>query len=38
MITTTFPPRIAALPPFDRPFDAFRLVAQACDVLFASDR
>jgi hypothetical protein len=32
-----FPARIEALPPFDGPFDAFRLEARDCDVLFASD-
>lgn len=31
-----FPDRIRALPPFDGPFDAFRLAASGCDVLFAS--
>lgn len=31
-----FPPEIAALPAFDGPFDAFRLAAEHCDVLFAS--
>jgi quercetin dioxygenase-like cupin family protein len=31
-----FPPEITALPGFDGPFDAHRLVAEGCDVLFAS--
>jgi quercetin dioxygenase-like cupin family protein len=31
-----FPARIRALPPFDGPFDAFRLAGEGCDVLFAS--
>jgi quercetin dioxygenase-like cupin family protein len=31
-----FPDRIRALPPFDGPFDAYRLAAEGCDVLFAS--
>ena len=31
-----FPPEIEALPEFDGPFDAFRLAAQGCDVLFAT--
>lgn len=31
-----FPDLINALPPFDGPFDAFRLAAENCDVLFAS--
>jgi quercetin dioxygenase-like cupin family protein len=31
-----FPPEIAAFPAFDGPFDAFRLAAEGCDVLFAS--
>ena len=31
-----FPERIRSLPPFDGPFDAFRLSADGCDVLFAS--
>ena len=33
---TTFPPQIAGLPSFEGPFDAFRLAAPGCDVLFAS--
>ncbi len=31
-----FPRRIRSLPPFEGPFDAFRLEAQGCEVLFAS--
>jgi quercetin dioxygenase-like cupin family protein len=31
-----FPDRIRLLPPFDGPFDAFRLAADDCEVLFAS--
>ena len=31
-----FPELIRALPPFEGPFDAFRLAAQGCEVLFAS--
>ena len=31
-----FPPPIASLPAFDGPFDAFRLSAEGCEVLFAS--
>ncbi len=31
-----FPDRVRRLPKFDGPFDAFRLQAHACDVLFAS--
>lgn len=31
-----FPPRVRALPPFEGPFDAFKLEAKNCDVLFAS--
>ena len=31
-----FPPEIRALPEFEGPFDAFRLAAKGCDVLFAS--
>ena len=33
---THFPPEIAALPAFDGPFDAYRLAAEGCEVLFAS--
>lgn len=31
-----FPSRILALPPFEGRFDAFRLLAEGCEVLFAS--
>ena len=31
-----FPKLLRDLPPFDGPFDAFRLAADDCDVLFAS--
>ncbi len=31
-----FPKQIVNLPPFDGPFDAFKLAAKNCDVLFAS--
>lgn len=31
-----FPDLIQSLPPFDGAFDAFRLAADGCDVLFAS--
>ncbi len=31
-----FPQRIRSLPPFAGPFDAFRLAAEGCEVLFAS--
>ncbi|MGF1514084.1 MAG: cupin domain-containing protein [Elainellaceae cyanobacterium] len=31
-----FPQQIQALPPFEGPFDAFKLAAEGCDVLFAS--
>ena len=31
-----FPPEIESLPAFDGPFDAFRLGAEGCEVLFAS--
>ena len=31
-----FPSRIRTLPPFDGPFDAYRLAASNCEVLFAS--
>jgi quercetin dioxygenase-like cupin family protein len=30
------PPQIRALPAFEGPFDAFRLGAEGCDVLFAT--
>jgi quercetin dioxygenase-like cupin family protein len=33
---TNFPPRIRALPRFEGSFDARRLAAEGCDVLFAS--
>lgn len=36
MTNPHFPARIRELPPFDGPFDAFRLQAQDCEVLFAS--
>jgi quercetin dioxygenase-like cupin family protein len=32
----TFPDRIRSLPPFEGPFDAHRLAAEGCEVLFAS--
>ena len=32
----TYPTRIAQLPAFEGPFDAHRLAAAGCDVLFAS--
>lgn len=31
-----FPDRLCRLPEFDGPFDAYRLAAEGCDVLFAS--
>jgi quercetin dioxygenase-like cupin family protein len=31
-----FPERIRSLAPFDGPFDAYRLAAEQCEVLFAS--
>jgi quercetin dioxygenase-like cupin family protein len=31
-----FPEKLQALPKFDGPFDAYKLAAQGCDVLFAS--
>ncbi len=31
-----FPKLLRDLPPFDGPFDAFKLEAKNCDVLFAS--
>ena len=31
-----FPPEIEALPDFEGAFDAYRLIAQGCDVLFAT--
>ena len=36
MTSPNFPPQILALPKFAGPFDAFKLEAAACDVLFAS--
>src|SRR4051794_31356229 len=36
MPTPLFPTQITDLPAFDGPFDAHRLVAEGCDVLFAS--
>jgi quercetin dioxygenase-like cupin family protein len=36
MTRSDFPDRIRGLPPFDGPFDAFRLAADGCEVLFAS--
>lgn len=33
---TNFPELITSLPPFEGPFDAHRLSAEGCDVLFAS--
>jgi quercetin dioxygenase-like cupin family protein len=36
MADSQFPPEIAGLPAFDGPFDAFRLDADGCEVLFAS--
>lgn len=33
---THFPEQLRALPKFDGPFDAFKLEAKNCDVLFAS--
>ena len=34
--TASFPPQINGLPPFAGPFDAHRLAADGCDVLFAT--
>jgi quercetin dioxygenase-like cupin family protein len=34
--TAHFPARIRALPPVEGPFDAYRLAAENCEVLFAS--
>jgi hypothetical protein len=31
-----FPDQISRLPAFDGPFDAYKLAAEGCDVLFAS--
>jgi Cupin domain len=36
MTQSVFPSQIRELPPFDGPFDAYRLAAEACDVLFAT--
>ena len=36
MADSHFPPEIVGLPAFDGPFDAFRLDADGCEVLFAS--
>ncbi|MGH8194864.1 MAG: cupin domain-containing protein [Woeseiaceae bacterium] len=36
MERTRFPSRIRSLPAFEGPFDAHRLSAEGCDVLFAS--
>ena len=36
MAASHFPARIAGLPPFDGPFDAYQLEASGCRVLFAS--
>jgi len=36
MRSAHFPSRIRSLPPFEGPFDAFRLAAPDCEVLFAS--
>lgn len=35
-MSANFPPQIESLPAFDGPFDAYRLEAAGCDVLFAS--
>ena len=35
MSRADFPDPIRSLPPFDGPFDAFRLAAEGCEVLFA---
>ena len=31
-----FPKQLQTLPKFDGPFDAYKLIAQNCDILFAS--
>ena len=31
-----FPEQLRSLPPFEGPFDAYKLAAEGCDVLFAS--
>ena len=36
MALLPFPDRIRALPPFEGPFEAFRLAGDGCEVLFAS--
>ena len=36
MSSRPFPSRILALPPFEGPFEAHRLAASGCEVLFAS--
>jgi quercetin dioxygenase-like cupin family protein len=36
MAKSDFPDRIRGLPPFEGPFDAVRLAADGCEVLFAS--
>lgn len=36
MSSSHFPPEIEALAAFDGPFDAFRLPAEGCEVLFAT--
>lgn len=36
MINKHFPDRVRSLPPFTGPFDAYRLRADDCEVLFAS--
>lgn len=36
MTSGRFPPQITSLPAFDGPFDAVRLQADGCEVLFAS--
>lgn len=35
MTTSNFPERIKSLPRFSEPFDAFRLAAADCEILFA---
>lgn len=35
-LSDAFPPQIRGLPAFDGPFDAHRLTAKDCDVLFAT--
>jgi hypothetical protein len=36
MTAPHFPELIRSLAPFDGPFDAYRLAAEGCEVLFAS--